>query len=366
MVVQILLALCLIISCIYAEKVPITWGTASRVNDAQVSLSRRNHKCFMYGLDNKFVKMILQANTSAAEGVLPRGVARTKSVNVPPGGAGKHADSSMWIRVNDNDATVKKVPKDVYPASQGQDLMVLELLGHKKGGFYIDIGARYWHKGSNTFALDYYHGWNGICVEPDSHFFRGLAINRTCTVICNNPIDMRAGNSLPFSYAIGQTVARKGHDHGEKVTVNMKTVMDKLGKRVRMPTVIDYLSLDVEGAELATLRGMDLDRYVFLVMSIERPTMPIHLLLLRSGYSWLTQLGDLGSNLGNRQSLTTANSSSMRYFGECIYIHKSIPRYKEFMNAYRPTAVAAWRYAVDVKADYLERPPWKVHNLGRV
>jgi FkbM family methyltransferase len=318
----------------------------------------------MYGLDHKFIKMILQTNASAAEGVLPRGVARAKSANIPPRGAGNHADSSMWIRVNVNDA--KQVPKDVYPASQGQDLIVLELLGNKRGGFYIDIGARYWHKGSNTFALDYYHGWSGICVEPDSHFFRGLSINRTCNVICNNPIDTHAGSQLPFSYAIGQTVSKKGHDHGEKITVNMKTVMDKLGKRIHMPTVIDYLSLDVEGAEFATLKGIDLDRYVFLVMSIERPSLHIHLLLIKSGYSWLTQLGDLGSNLGNRQTFATANSSSLRFFGECVYIHKSLPKYTGFMDKYRPTAVAAWRYVIDVKASYLERPPWKVLDQGRV
>jgi len=361
-------------SCIYASKASstarrkrgllsapldaISWGTPSSVNDSLSYRSlTRSFKCFMYGGNHRFTKMILQTNSSAEEGVLARGVARSKMANIAPGRGGKHADGGMWIRVNEEkDAGVLR---DVYPASQGQDLLVLELLGNKRGGFYVDIGARYWHKGSNTFALDYYYGWNGICVEPDSHFFRGLAINRSCSVICNNPIDSMEGQAVSFSYAMGLTEAKPGHDNGQKITVSMRAIMDKLGKRLAAPTVVDYLSLDVEGAEYQALRGLDFDKYVFLVMSVERPTLQIHLLLIKNGYSWLTQLGDLGSNLGNRQSFTTVNTTSMRYFGECVYIHKSIPKYTELMNRFRPTAVASWRYVVDVKADFLERPPWK-------
>jgi len=311
----------------------------------------------MFGANRKFTKMILQTNATAAEGVLARGATRVNGANIAPGYGGKHADKGMWIRVSDKEDG--RVPADIYPASQGQDLLVLELLAHKRGGFYVDVGARYWHKGSNTFALDYYHGWSGICVEPDSHFFRGLAINRTCSVICNNPIDSDEGQTVSFSYAIRQTTKKPGHDNGKKITVNMRSIMDKLGKRWHVPAVIDYLSLDVEGAEYSTLRGIDFDRYVFLIVSVERPTLDLHLLLTKHGYSWLTQLGDLGSNLGNRQTLSTANATNMRYFGECVYIHKSLSRYTEFMNKFRPTAVAAWRYVSDIDAAYLERPPWR-------
>jgi hypothetical protein len=36
-------------------------------------------------------------------------------------------------------------------------------MGGKGKGFYLDIGARYWLRQSNTFALDNYYNWSGIC-----------------------------------------------------------------------------------------------------------------------------------------------------------------------------------------------------------
>lgn len=125
-----------------------------------------------------------------------------------------------------------------YPATEGQDRLVLKLLQGKRNGFYVDLAARYWHKGSNTFALDYYHGWAGICIEPDSHFYPGLVLNRTCLVSCNNPVSNKA-ETRHFHYELEGTLDKAGNDKGKKTTVQLGRVL----RRLRAPRVIDYLSL---------------------------------------------------------------------------------------------------------------------------
>ena len=71
---------------------------------------------------------------------------------------GRHAVANASIVPFHN---TSKRAKWSFPASEGQDKLVLKLLNGKTGGFYVDLAARYWHKGSNTFALDYYYQWKG-------------------------------------------------------------------------------------------------------------------------------------------------------------------------------------------------------------
>jgi hypothetical protein len=55
-------------------------------------------------------------------------------------------------------------------------------------------------------------------------------------------------------------------------------------ERHSAPGVIDYLSLDVEGAEERVILSLDLERYTFRCMTIERPTPRVDEVLLTSDY----------------------------------------------------------------------------------
>ena len=50
------------------------------------------------------------------------------------------------------------------------------------------------------------------------------------------------------------------------------------------PTLIDFLSLDVEGAEWLVLKDFPFDRYKFQCIAIERPNTDLDLLLDENGY----------------------------------------------------------------------------------
>ena len=75
---------------------------------------------------------------------------------------------------------------------------------------------------------------------------------------------------------------------------------------------------------------------------MERPKDNLHLLLIKHGYWWLTQISQNGN-----------------YFGEFFYIHYTVPRFHELMNKYRPTASV--KYSVNYRdhhSTFLKHPSW--------
>jgi FkbM family methyltransferase len=50
-------------------------------------------------------------------------------------------------------------------SQHGEDTFINARFGHKKDGFYVDVGASHPFRLSNTFLL-YQNGWRGVTVEP--------------------------------------------------------------------------------------------------------------------------------------------------------------------------------------------------------
>ena len=65
----------------------------------------------------------------------------------------------------------------------------------------------------------------------------------------------------------------------------------------KAPSTIDYLSLDIEGAELDALKAFDFAKYRFLVLTIERPVAALRALLRQNGYSFLKTGGCFGDQM---------------------------------------------------------------------
>ena len=53
------------------------------------------------------------------------------------------------------------------------------------------------------------------------------------------------------------------------------------------PKTIEYLSLDVEGAETAVLKYFPFNKYKFLAMTIERPTKELNATLFKNDYTFV-------------------------------------------------------------------------------
>ena len=75
----------------------------------------------------------------------------------------------------------------------------------------------------------------------------------------------------------------------EVIEINSTTLLDELDK-INAPKLIDFLSLDIEGAEWIALRSFSFDRYKFRCMAIERPNEKLDLMLEKNNYRQIAHL----------------------------------------------------------------------------
>lgn len=221
------------------------------------------------------------------------------------------------------DFAVRKLGYEPHSLSdRGQDKWVIEeIFNGKMGGFFLDLGAADGFSESNTYVLEKRYKWNGICIEPHPVLFDRLVnrYKRSCTVV-SCAVDAERG-SQEFVLA-GQMsgLITEDSDNSEKRrpeligtaraqgrtrVVETLPLVDLLD-RYEAPTQIDYFSFDVEGLETRILRNFNFDKYVFLALTIERPTPELNDNLFRNGYHFV------------RNSLY-----------DTFYIHESLPNFSE-------------------------------------
>lgn len=181
----------------------------------------------------------------------------------------------------------------------GQDLAVEEMLPGDRG-VYVDVGASDGLFLSNTLRFEE-KGWAGLCVEPDPDEFHRLLENRTC--ICENVACANFRGQLDF-----QRLPVRGwsglvdfpHEYNaekiaglerEILSVRVLPLQDLLDKYQLMK--VDYLSIDVEGAELAVLESVDWERMEIRAITVEISSdpSPIPGYLLCRGYALWGVLG---------------------------------------------------------------------------
>jgi FkbM family methyltransferase len=187
--------------------------------------------------------------------------------------------------------------KHSFSASQfGQDVFVFgEVFNEKKNGFFLDIGA---HDGvylSNTFLLEYRYNWSGICVEANPLTFERLRARRR--VVCENVCLDRTEGEVEFALKdvfggiVDQDLDNDGRELDSQELVRRKTVpLARVLEKHHAPQVMDYLSIDVEGAEERILADFDFTAYRFRAMTIERPTGLLRSIFKRHGYRLVREI----------------------------------------------------------------------------
>ena len=175
--------------------------------------------------------------------------------------------------------------------------MILEVLPFKRGGFFVDLAASNGFQSSNTYVLEKYFGWNGICIEPNPHFFAQLQKKRKChlsdAVISDveEEVQFRIDNG-PLGGIVAEDTDNnprvRGAQFENAVILDRRTTpFATLLENYHAPNIIDYLSLDVEGSEERILRNFDFQKYTFLCMTIERPTPLVNGILRKHHYRFV-------------------------------------------------------------------------------
>ena len=144
-------------------------------------------------------------------------------------------------------------------------------MGNKMGGFYVDVGAHHPFRFSNTYYF-YKKGWKGINIDatPGSMVqfdkYRPRDINLEIPIANNNQkIDYYIFDE-PALNGFSATLSKnrdKNTPYKIKTIVKLKTqkLSQVLDKYLPMGTVIDFLTIDVEGYEQAVLTSNNWVKY---------------------------------------------------------------------------------------------------------
>ena len=159
-----------------------------------------------------------------------------------------------------------------YSSQIGQDKWVHSIIGDKKDGYFIELGACDGLYLSNTLFFERNLNWNGICIEPNDNYIKELYANRKCN-ISNELVYSCEGEKVNFALSEAASgimdenigpFTRKDQSV-LKTTTTLGNILDKF----KAPNIIDYLSLDVEGQEYNILSTFPFDKYKFRCITVE-------------------------------------------------------------------------------------------------
>jgi FkbM family methyltransferase len=155
-----------------------------------------------------------------------------------------------------------------------------------KNGVYVDIGAHDGVSINNTLYFEKNNNWTGINVEPIKNVFDKLIINRPNNInlncaVCNNDgetdflcntgyTEMISGIKDTFDSRHLQRLENENKQMGSRTdiikvkTKKLETICDE-----NNISHINYLSIDVEGAEFEVIKSINFDKVFIDVIGFE-------------------------------------------------------------------------------------------------
>lgn len=160
-------------------------------------------------------------------------------------------------------------------AQNCEDVMLRRALVDREIGFYVDVGAADPVKNSVTHHF-YERGWSGINVEPEPRFFSALASVRTRDVNLGVAVASESGETELVVVGIERELSTSDPAVAAKFYEAFETSRVSVGAR-RLDEIleehparqIDFIKIDVEGAERDVLASFDLARSSPTVLVVE-------------------------------------------------------------------------------------------------
>ena len=157
--------------------------------------------------------------------------------------------------------------KSLY--SQGkEEVIVRDFFRDRTNGFFLDVGAAWPVASSNTYYLEDRLGWTGIAIDalpeygpsweksrPRSRFYSYLVTDHADTLEPFYRADLTGVSSFSKQQARGPS-GELGFEEMRVPSITLNSLLERNGV-----SRIDFLSMDIEGAELLALAGFDIDRF---------------------------------------------------------------------------------------------------------
>lgn len=185
------------------------------------------------------------------------------------------------------------------------DLYLLKHIGNN--GFFVDVGAYFGNisnrsdLSSHTLRLEQ-SGWNGICIESSHDNILTLQNNRKCIIY----------EGIVGDGKMHKFYQDKNGGAGSKIVfdipaptncIDVQTeLLENILNKNNAPQNIDFLKIDVEGAELTILQTLSYETYTYKYILFENPNCrkseanDLINFLLSKGYIEIGGVGTLNRN----------------------------------------------------------------------
>lgn len=149
----------------------------------------------------------------------------------------------------------------------GEDLAALKFFKNKKKGFYVDIGCYHPTYINNTYLL-YKKGWNGINIDVSQFsidlfkFMRPDDLNYKCAVSeTKKKVNLYYQKEYSQLISINKLTAKKFiKGRLKKKIINSYSLEEIFSWGKYKDYEIDFLDVDVEGADLLVLKGLNFSK----------------------------------------------------------------------------------------------------------
>lgn len=184
-----------------------------------------------------------------------------------------------------------------------------------ENGFFVELGANDGVTQSNSLYFEKYRGWRGLLVEPAPQNYLKCIQNRSkkSSIFCaacvsfsytSDFVRIAYSNLMSASIGLQSDIDNpRAHAQSGQAFLGKSESLFEFGAVARTlnsllleanaPTLIDFLSLDVEGAELEVLQGVDHQTFRFKYVLVECRDLPrLSAYLADHGYRFIEKLSE--------------------------------------------------------------------------
>lgn len=153
-----------------------------------------------------------------------------------------------------------------------EEVIIRHFFGDRRDGFYLDVGCAWAKKISTTYYLEEHLEWTGIGIDALDSYKATWDQKRPKSKFISYAITDHTGDTITF-YELGpissvhEDWADQFGKKGKPIEVSTITLNDLLAEQG--VEKIDFMSMDIEGAEPAALAGFDIRRYGVEFVCIE-------------------------------------------------------------------------------------------------
>lgn len=174
-------------------------------------------------------------------------------------------------------------------------------------GFFVELGANDGFSQSNSLYFELKRNWRGVLIEPTPHNYLSCKEYRNAEnyIFCNacvsfdykeKYVDIKYANLMSISENLELDLDDKDEhiQNGKEFLSRNEDVfsfgataatLTSILEKSNAPKEIDFLSLDVEGAQFEILNGLDFNKFSFKYMLIEvRDIKRMEIFLHQHGY----------------------------------------------------------------------------------